>query len=177
MSGDAFKEQGLQHFRQKSYEAAVAAFETAVSHYAAQNEIDNQAEMLNNIGVIKRLQKKHEAAAAALVQAADLFAQAGDKRRQGQAIGNLGDVFAAQRDRLAAARSYSEAAALLAQAQAPAEHSQVLRALSLLYLRQGRWFDAIYQMNDSLRIKPRKGVGEWLLSGLLRLAVRLIGGG
>lgn len=173
---DQLKEEGLQQFRRGAYEEALVSFETAVSLYAAAENHVGQAEMLNNIGVIQRTRGNLDAAITALQQAEALFAQIGDAERQGMALGNLGDLYAAQKDRNEAARSYSNASELLAKANARSKQSQVLRALSLLRLRQGHWLQALMHMEESLSVRPRIGPGAWLFRGLLRFVLQMMGG-
>ena len=173
---DQLKEKGLQKFRRGAYDEALATFETAVSLYAAAENPTGQAEMLNNIGVIQRSRGNLDKAIAALQQAESIFAEIGDGERQGMALGNLGDLYAAKKDRTAAARSYSDASELLAKANARGKQSQVLRALSLLRLRQGQWLQSLIHMEESLSVRPRLGPGNWLFRVLLRFGLRLMRG-
>lgn len=177
MTAEDAKTEALQLFRQGRYEQALAAFETAVGAYAAEKDDAGRGEMLNNIGVVRRLLGQPEAARAALTEAETLFAGLGDKVRQGQALGNLADVHAQTKDRTAAARAYSSAAQLFAEAGDGEKQAQVLRALSLLRLRQGQFVTAMMHMEQSLSARPRVGVGGWLFRALLRFALRLFGGG
>jgi len=173
---DQLKEEGLQQFRRGAYDEALRLFETAVSLYAAAENHVGQAEMLNNIGVIQRTRRNPDAAITALQQAEAIFAQIGDAERRGMALGNLGDLYAAKKDHTAAARSYSNASELLAKANAHAKQSQVLRALSLLRLRQGQWLQALIHMEESLSVRPRLGPGNWLFRVMLRFVLRLLRG-
>lgn len=173
---DQLKEEGLQKFQRGAYDEALMAFETAVSLYAAAENHIGQAEMLNNIGVIQRSRQNLDAAVTALQQAEAIFAQIGDDERQGMALGNLGDLYAAKKDQTAAARSYSDASELLAKANARGKQSQVLRALSLMRLRQGQWLQALIHMEESLTVRPRIGPGSWLFRVMLRFGLRLMRG-
>ncbi|MCA9924130.1 MAG: tetratricopeptide repeat protein [Anaerolineales bacterium] len=173
---DQLKEEGLQQFQRGNYEAALEVFETAVSLYTSTNNPSGQAEMLNNIGVIYRLHRNLDAAVDALSQAETLFGRIGDVERQGMTLGNLGDLYVAQKKHTEAARSYSNASERLAQAGARDKQSQVLRALSLMRLRQGQWLQAMMHMEESLSVRPRVGLGGWIFRGLLRFVLRLMRG-
>ena len=173
---DQLKEEGLQYFQRKAYSKALGLFETAVSLYSSQENKLGQAEMLNNIGVIHRMQHNNDAAIAALQEAESIFAELGALEQQGQTLGNLGDLFVANKERPEAARCYSNASELLAKAAAPAQQSQVLRAFSLMRLRQGQWLEAVVLMEQSLTIRPRLGIGNYLLRALLRFGLGLIRG-
>lgn len=175
---EKWKAEGLRLFQDKAYDQARAAFETAVTAYHRQNDPLGEAEMLNNLGVIHRLQKDREAAAEALQRAAGLFQEGGDVNRRAQTLGNLGDLYAAERStREQAAVYYLDAAAQFARSDDPARQSQVLRALSLMRLRQGNWMGAMMRMEESLAVKPRRGPFDFFLLGLLRFASGLFGGG
>lgn len=170
---DHLKEEGLRLFQRGAYAEAVTLFETAAAAYAAQEDELGRAEMLNNLGVVHRVRRHYAAAAEALQQAAVLFARGGDEKRQGQALANLGDLHAAQKAYTPAARAYSDAIEHLAASGDRHLQSSVLRALSLMRLRQGQWLDAMIQMESSLTVRPRLGPGQWLFRGLLRFALRL----
>ena len=64
-------------------------------------------------------------------------------------------------DKEEAARAYSTAISLFAEVGDKHKQSQVLRALSLLRLRQIRWLEAMIHMEESLRVRPRRGVTGW----------------
>ncbi len=173
---DQLKAEGLQQFQRKAYDEALRLFETAVSLYTSQNNKSAQAEMLNNIGVIHRMQHNYDAAIVALQEAEAIFAKLGSLAEQGQTLGNLGDLFATKKEKQEAARCYSNASELLATANALAQQAQVLRAFSLMRLRQGQWLEAITLMEQSLTVRPRLGIGNYLLRALLRFGLGLIRG-
>jgi tetratricopeptide (TPR) repeat protein len=172
---DALKEEGLALFAKGSRSQALVKCGEAVQAYTAENNRAGQAEALNNVGVIQRMQGNQEAALSALQQAEAIFGEMGEHNRQAQALGNLGDLYAAKRQRDEAARCYSEAAALFAQSNDPARQSQVLRALSLLGMRNGRWFEAMARMEESIRVNPHPSLGQRLFRWLLRFVLGMAG--
>ncbi|PID87228.1 MAG: hypothetical protein CSA11_06880 [Chloroflexi bacterium] len=173
---DGLKEEGLQQFQRGELDNAVATFETAVSAYAAAQNPVGQAEMLNNIGVIQRMKGNNEEALAALSTADTLCQQAEDINRRGQILGNLGDLYVNLKNQEAAAQYYSDAAELFAQCGDPQKQSRVLKALSLMRLRQGQWLPAIMHMESSLIVKPRRGLFDSIFLGMIRFASNLLGG-
>ena len=175
-SPQELKEEGMRLFRQGNHKQALAAFEQATAAFAAQNDVGNQAEMLNNMGVILRVQGEMDTAVATLTQAAALFAQIEDANRHAQTLGNLGDIYANQKKYSEAARHYSDAAAQFAQSNEKENQAQVLRALSLMELRRGQWLAAILRMQESLQVRPRLSLPQQLFKWLLRFASRLLGG-
>jgi len=170
------KDEGMRLFQQGKRSQALAIFEQAAVAFAAQEDVGNQAEMLNNIGVIQRVQGKLDTAVTSLNQAANLFAQIGDSSRHAQTLGNLGDLYAAQKKHTEAARHYSDAAAQFAQSNEKEKQAQVLRALSLMELRRGHWLAAIMRMEESLQVRPRLSFPQKIFKWLLRFANRLLGG-
>lgn len=176
LSPQDLKEEGMRLFQQGKRREALAAFEQAAAGFAAQEDVGNQAEMLNNIGVVQRVQGEWQTAVTTLTQAADLFQQIGDATRQAQTLGNLGDLHAGQKNYTEAARQYSNAAAQFAQSNEKEKQAQVLRALSLMELRRGQWLAAIMRMEESLQARPRLSLPQRLFKGLLRFANRLLGG-
>jgi len=175
-SPQEFKDEGMRLFQQGKHQQALAAFEQAAAAFAAHEDVGNQAEMLNNMGVVLRVQGKMDTAVSTLNRAADLFAQIGDHNRHAQTLGNLGDIYAQQKNYTDAARHYSDAAAQFAQSNEKANQAQVLRALSLMELRRGHWLAAIMRMEESLQARPRLSFPQKIFKWLLRFANRLLGG-
>lgn len=170
---EQLKADGLRLFQAKRYDAALQQFQTAVAAFAAQGNAHGQAEMLNNIGVLYRLKKNPKAAVAALQEADQLFSQLGAANQQAQTLANLADLYATTGAKDAAAQAYSQAAAIFAQLDDGAKQSQVLRAYSLLRLRQRNWLEAFVSMEKSLAVRPSLGLFGWLFRSLLRIALAL----
>ena len=166
----------MRLFQQGDRSQALTMFEQAAATFAAQKDVGNQAEMLNNMGVIQRVQGKLETAVTTLTHAADLFNQIGDTTRQAQTLGNLGDLYAQQKAHTEAARCYSNAAAQFAQNNEKEKQAQVLRALSLMELRRGQWLAAILRMEESLSARRRLSIPQQIFKWMLRFATRLFGG-
>lgn len=172
---ESLKDEGLRQFQRGDYDAALATFDTAVSAFAAINNPTGQAEMYNNIGVIHRLRGHHEDALRAFDSAQTYCAAANDDNRRAQVLGNMGDLYKDQGDREQAARCYSDAAALFAQTNDRGKQSQVLRAFSLMRMRQGKWYEAMLRMKESLTVKPNRGLFGGLFLAMIRFALRLFG--
>jgi tetratricopeptide (TPR) repeat protein len=133
--------------------------------------------MLNNIGVVRIKQRRFEAAVSALHEAQEAFAEIGDLDRQGQTLGNMGDLFAAQRRYKDAANHYSQSAQLFAQIGDGRKQADVLRAYSLMALRRREFVSAINLMAESLRVRPKRSIGQQIFYLLLRFVRRLMAGG
>lgn len=174
-TGDQYKEKGMQLFQQKRFDEALTMFETAVTTYTNEGNEHGRAEMLNNIGVIQRVKGNPQAAIAALSEAGEIFSQVGEADKQAQTLGNLADLYAMNKQQDEAAKYYSQASALFAQIDERDNQAQVLRAYSLMRMRQGQWMDAMLRMEESLSVKPRLGPLRWLYRGMLRFALSLFG--
>ncbi len=172
---EAKKQEGLNLFQQGRYDAALEAFETAVSLSQNAGNEAGQAEMLNNIGVLQRVRGEFSASLATFTEAEAIFARLADDNGQGQVLGNLGDLYAGWRKREEAAGYYGRASSFLAQSGDRERQSQALRALSLLRVRQGHWLTAMMHMEESLSIKPRLSLWQWLFRPFLRLALGIAG--
>ena len=172
---ESLKDEGLRQFQRGDYDAALATFDTAVSAFAAADNPTGQAEMYNNIGVIHRLRGHHEDALRAFDNAQTCCAATNDDNRRAQVLGNMGDLYKDQGDREQAARCYSDAAALFAQTGDRDKQSQVLRAFSLMRMRQGKWYEAMLRMKESLTVKPNRGLFGGMFLAMLRFALKLFG--
>lgn len=175
LTADQLKAQGMQLFQQKRLDEALSTFATAVDAYKNEGDEYGRAEMLNNIGVIQRVKGNPQAAIAALSEAGEIFSQLGKANEQAQTLGNLADIYAMNKQQDEAAKCYSEASALFAQIGERGNQAQVLRAYSLMRMRQGQWLDAMLRMEESLSVKPRIGPIRWLFRGALRFALGLFG--
>lgn len=174
-SPEELKEVGLQQFQQGHYAQAVDTFTTAVSAYHDIGDENGRAEMLNNIGVTQRTRKKNKEAVAAFNEAMTIFQEQGDLHKLAQSQANLADFYQFTKQQNEAARYYSEAAATFAQLGDRQKQSQVLRAYSLMRMRQGQWLDALLRMEESLSVRPRLGPFRWLFRAVLRFALGLMG--
>jgi tetratricopeptide (TPR) repeat protein len=176
---EELKQEGLSLFRRRLYDDAVVKFNAAAAVYEEQGDGGSRLEMFNNIGVIRRLQHDWDNALSILNEAEQGFSTLGDPIRHAQVLANVGDVYADRGDREGATRYYGQSAALFAgnagSQEERAMHSQVLRALSLLHLRQRQWLAAMNLMEQSLTARLRLDPFNWLFRALLRLVLRLSG--
>jgi tetratricopeptide (TPR) repeat protein len=175
LSPESIKEEGLDHFRQGARDEALSAFAKAAEAYSLEGDAAREAEMRNNMGVIYRLNRDWPAALIAFDAAEDGFQEAGDDRRRAQVIGNTGDLCASMRNYEDAAGHYSEASELLASAGEGDMQGQVLRAYSLMRLRQRRWIEAIDLMALSINVRNHPSFAQRLLQVLLQFARKLLG--
>lgn len=172
---DQLKEEGLGLFRQGRREEAVAKFEEAAASYLALGDDSGRGEALNNIAVIYRMENQPEAALEMFAEAEKVFRKSGDRGRQGMVLGNLGDLYAFQGQPEEAARHYYDGARLLAEAGEREKQAQIMRALSLLRLRQRRLLEAMSLMEESLQLRPHLNPLQRFFLFLLRFVLGMSG--
>lgn len=173
---EQLKEEGLSLFRRGMHDEALAKFEAAAHSYGEAGDDIGRAEALNNIGVVQRVRRDWDAAEEALKEAIELFTRAGDDNRRGQALGNMGDFYAFRGQTDEAARYYSDGAELMAKTGDADRQAQLLRALSLLRLRQRRIVEAIALMEQSMEARPHLNAFQRMFLGMMRFVGRLMGG-
>lgn len=173
---EKLKDEGLALFRRGMHDEALSKFEAAAHAFAEEGDDLGRAEALNNIGVVQRVRKEWQAAEEALKEAVQLFAKLGDDNRHGQALGNLGDFYAFRGNSEEAAHFYSDGAELLARSGDRDKQAQLLRALSLLRLRQRRMTESIFLMQQSLEARPHLNPLQRVFLLLIRFLGRFMGG-
>lgn len=172
---DSMKEEGLDLFRRGARDEALSTFAKAAEAYSLEGDAAGEAEMRNNMGVIYRLNRDWPAALNALNSAEDGFREAGNDKRRAQVMGNTGDLCASMRNYEDAAGYYSEASELLASTGEGDLQGQVLRAYSLMRMRQRRWIEAIDLMALSISARNHPSFAQRLLNVLLQFARKLLG--
>ncbi|MFN2190338.1 MAG: hypothetical protein ACK2T3_16370, partial [Candidatus Promineifilaceae bacterium] len=96
-------------------------------------------------------------------------------KRQGQVLGNLGDLDASMGYQEKAAISYSHSSELLSKAGEGDLQGAVLRAYSLMRLRQRRWIEAIDLMALSIEVRKNPSFFQKIFYYLLQFVRRLLG--
>lgn len=173
---DQLKKEGLSLFRRGMHDEALSKFEAAAHSYGEAGDDIGRAEALNNIGVVQRVRRDWDAAEEALKESMELFAKAGDDNRLGQAMGNMGDFYAFRGQADEAARHYSDGAELMAKTGDGERQAQLLRALSLLRLRERQVVEAVVLMKQSLEARPQLNIFQRVFLALIRFTERLMGG-
>jgi tetratricopeptide (TPR) repeat protein len=172
---ETLKEEGLALFRQGARDEALVVFESAAQAYSLEGDKEGEAEMYNNMGVIYRLKREWPSALEALNKASNGFLAAEDDVRRAQVLGNVGDLNASRREYDAAARAYSESSELFASEKEGDMQGQVLRAFSLMRLRQRRMIESVDLMAMSISVRTRPSIAQRLFYYLLQIARRLFG--
>jgi tetratricopeptide (TPR) repeat protein len=174
LNPDLLKEEGLDLFQKGARDEALSVFEQAANAFSLAGDRAGEAEMYNNIGVIYRLQKKWSESIEALVRAETGFKEAGDDLRRAQVLGNLGDLSSSMGQHEDAARYYSESSELFSSVGEGDLQGQVLRAFSLMRLKQRRWIESIDLMSLSVEVRAHPSTGQKMLYYLLQIARKLL---
>lgn len=176
VNDETWQEQGLAHYQAGAYAEAIEAFANAKIAYQEAGDEGSAAEMLNNQAVAHRMLGQWDEAEAAFLEAQTLFARLGDDSRRAQTTANLGMLASARGRAKEAAAFLEEAVAAFRALGDLVQQSDTLRVLSMAYLKQRRWLDALTAYSAALDCAPRLSLGQRFLRWLFRLPLRLLGG-
>jgi len=87
-------ELGLAHMIAGRYDQTFMLYHRAFDHWSNANDINQQANVLNNLGVLEHLQGYYERAARLLEEAVDCARKSGYARIEALAVSSIGDLYA-----------------------------------------------------------------------------------
>ena len=177
VSAQATKEEGIRLFREGLYDEAAARFQQARDEFEAQGNEIEAAEMVNNIGLVRRLEGKWNESEDALQQALDVFTQQGDRSRQAQALGNLGGLYASQGQRDKAKEYLSHAAEIFGELKDTQRQGETLLALGAQLWKTGDRGGGLSTYESGLQSLDKPSISQKALRRLLSFRNRLLGGG
>jgi tetratricopeptide (TPR) repeat protein len=169
------KEEGMRLFHEGLYEEAVAKFEKARQMFAAEGNEIEEAETVNNLGVVYRKQDKWNEAIAALEEAKATFVKLGDRSREAQTLGNLGGLYADQNERGKAKECLREAADIFAELGDKERQGETLLALGVQLWKTDDRSGGLATYEAGLQILPRPTIRQKTVRNLLRMRNRLLG--
>lgn len=132
------------------FSAAAAAYSETAEAYAASGDQLMAAEMKNNQCVSLLRAGQVESALEAVEGTADLFAAAGDFRRLGIAHANRASVLETLKRYEDTIAEYVKAGESLEKAGEDQMRVQVMQLLSKLYLRRGKFLNAVIALQSGL---------------------------
>ncbi|GAB4479691.1 MAG: hypothetical protein OHK0031_00240 [Anaerolineales bacterium] len=147
-------------------------FERAATLYAqaaAGLQGAEAAELQNNASVSWLQAGNAQAAYDAVSGSAEIFAAQGDIRRQALALGNEAAALEALARADEALARYQACADLLASIGEDQLRAKVMQSISGLLVRRGKFFDALFAMNDGLRGLKNPTLKQKILRALLKL--------
>ena len=143
-------EEGKRYYQQGNFPKAAESFVSAAQGYAAQDNALMVAEMKNNQCVVLLQIRKLDEALEVVTGTETVFAEAGDHRRQGIALANRATVVDALGRWKEAVLIYRQAADALQQAGEEDMRADTLKSLSQMYMKHGRFTDAVIAMQEGL---------------------------
>jgi tetratricopeptide (TPR) repeat protein len=174
-SARELKEEGLRLFQEGLYEEAAAVFGWAQEMFAGDGNEVEAAEMVNNLGVIRRRQGKWDEAIAALDEARAAFVRLGDRNREAQALGNLGGLYASQGERDKAKECLHQAADIFVELGDAQRQGETLMALGVQMWKTGDRSGGLAMYEEGLHTLQNPAASQKVLRGLLGLRARLSG--
>ena len=173
-TANALKEQGLKLFRDEKLAEAAEKFQEAARLYAAAGDAVAQAEMRNNVCVVRLAEKDYPAALAAVEGTPAFFAQHGLKLRQAQATSNLANALDGAGRLDEAARLYEEAIELYKELGDAENRAACWKALSNLQMKRNDKLQSMASMHNALSLQTELSPKEKSLKGMLDKAFSLM---
>jgi tetratricopeptide (TPR) repeat protein len=143
-------EEGKRLYQQGDFQKAAERFTSAGLGYIVQNNMLMVAEVKNNLCVTLLQVRKLNEALEAVSGTEVIFANAGDRRREGMALTNRATVLNALGRWKGAIPVYEQAAQVLKQAGEDGLRLDTLRSLSQMYLKHGKFIEAVVAMQEGL---------------------------
>lgn len=142
------QEQGVQLYDRHEYEDAIRAFEQAKAAFEAADQPDMAAEMMVNIGLVRRSLGDNQQALELMQEALHVFEDMDDKLRMAQVQGNMGGVYAVLDEKEKALAAYREASNLFLEEGEQQMYAETMLAIGSLKIRSGKLIEgaAAYQV-------------------------------
>jgi len=174
---EALKEQGIQLYYQKDYEAAARIFQQALTAYEAAQQPDMVAEMRTNIGLVHRALGQNQQALDEMQLALSTFQEHDDKLRAAQVLGNMGGVYIEINDKEQAYNCYRQAADIFQELGEKKLYGETLLAMGAMQVRDGKLWQGAATYEVGLDQLEKLSPTQKILKGLIGVKNRLSGGG
>lgn len=171
MSAQALYEQGKRLYDEGSLNEAMSALQRARTEFLTNGELAQAATVGNDLGVVYYRAGRQAEASQVLEDALAQFERLGDVRGQAKAAGNLAQVLGRARATVQAEKYFQRAAELFHQVDDRMLEYDTYRALSQMYLNQGRLLESLSAFDRGL---AAKGGAEWLRA-FLQIPLKLAG--
>jgi tetratricopeptide (TPR) repeat protein len=168
---------GIDAYRAGEYEEALEALVQAQELFAAEGNLDGQAESLGSQGVVYIELEEWDRAKAALDEALAICVSTENRSNQGKVLGNLGMMYARQGDEENAAQAYEEAIAIFQELGERGNEKAVIRQMGKLKLKKGKFLDALGDYQEGLEEGEDASGAQKMARKLFRLLGRTSGGG
>jgi tetratricopeptide (TPR) repeat protein len=167
-------EQAINLFRQGKLEAARDKLQEALP--SAEAGTRQQAEILNDLGVVHTQLEAYEDADEALDEAMTCFIALADKKGQAQTLGNLAALCQAEEEWEEAVEIYKESAQMLEEVGESEMAMYAWQAISKIRMKQGQYIAAIGAYEEGIEHMPKSSFKRKILSQILKAPHKLIGG-
>lgn len=171
------QEKGVHLFQQKEYEDAGPVFEQAIAAYQADQQPEMAAEMMVNLGLVRRALGENDAALELMQAALEVFQQSTDRKREAMVLGNMGGVYLALSDKEQAASAYRDAAEIFDALGEKKLHGETLLAIAQMQIGERRIGDAAATYEAGLSELDQLTASQKVLKGLISVRNRLTGSG
>ena len=172
--GQNLVEQGRLYYRQGEFEEALAHFQRAHERYKSDGSQGSVAETANDIGVVYTAMRRWGDAEKWINEAHKLFLEIKDQDGEAQTLGNLGSMFHLQGHLLEAAANLQLASDRFHLLGDNERRMETLKVLSMVRLRQLRFFQAVAAFEAALACHPHPTAFHKFLRRLLSLPLRVI---
>jgi tetratricopeptide (TPR) repeat protein len=166
-------EQAMQLFKDDEFDQAAALFQQAAEKFQESGEANLAAEARNNQSVALLQAGNPQGALSAALGTEKIFSEAGDGVRQAQALGNQAAAHEALHHLDQAANLYLQAAEIFKSSNELDFFSLVMKNVSSIRMRQRKFLDSLFAMNQALSVKSRLTFRERIIRSLSNLAFRM----
>ena len=161
--------QAKKLYEESEYEQAAALFEQVYQQYAAAGDELNSAENKNNASVALLKADQPQKALDVALGTDLVFAKSGDQTRQAMSLGNQAAALEALGNLDKALDLYQQASDLLKEAVDQDLRSYVLKSISSIKMRKGKYMESMVSMQAAIGDKKSPSMAERILKKLLGL--------
>ncbi len=176
-TADELKDKGIELFQQYDYEAAADAFEQAKEAYLADGDRGQAAEMMVNLGLVRRSLNEGQQALNLMREALTIFQDLDDELHAAQTLGNMGGVYAKMGDKEQAHNTYRQAADIFDELGEKQMYGDTLAAIGSLQVKDGKIMDGAATYEVALENMDDLNMNQRIIKGLLGVRNRLTGTG
>lgn len=166
-----------QHISNHTLPQAAEQLQKERADAQAENNLQKQAEVTNDLGIVYWMQNETEQARALLTEAQQLFIQANDAAGQGRATGNLAQLEERAGNGEIASALYMQAADLLHEGGSFQDEYTTRRRLSKYYLTHGATMLSLSETVKAIRVKPNASAWDKFQMWFYALPLKLMGVG
>ncbi|WP_420628742.1 AfsR/SARP family transcriptional regulator [Candidatus Leptofilum sp.] len=149
---------GELHLLKGEYEAAMAAYETAVAYFTDTGNTARQAQLSNLLGHLEYLQGNFDLALAQHQQALVLSRELGNIVQQAKVLLDMGNIYTAQSDANQALDHFQQALDINQKINHRDGTARTLHSMGRIYLQQGKNDDALSCFQEALTLTEKMGL-------------------